>query len=215
MRTFGFEREYFVIKPAPITGDIVGFEETIAVAAQEGLPYDGCGYLAEARGENADDVMQAAYNLLLEEYRVTKLATEKGLILDPKSRKLDKTFKFNAMRTYGKQAQSDFSMSGKWNTPSLSHAGLHVHFGREVTHTCYTCKPKNRKEVKVAPGLLNIPAIIMRLDKEFKAEIKAAKRALGLYKIQPWGFEYRSLPATIDPVVVAQFIKDKVQEVMV
>jgi hypothetical protein len=193
--TYGFEREYFVLR---------GFD--VVVAATEGLPADGCGYLAEARGLHSPDVINAAHLLLADEYRLRKLAESKGLALDSTSRKLDKTFKFNAMRAFGKTAQTDFSMSGKWNSPSLSHAGLHIHFGRELVYTT-----KEGQKVKVGAGIINIPAIVLRLDQRFKAEIKAAKRALGLYKIQPWGFEYRSLPATIDPLTVAEFVQDSIR----
>jgi hypothetical protein len=189
--TFGFEREFFVLRG-----------EEVCVAATENLPHDGCGYLAEARGKEDHNPTTAAFLMLADEQRLKVSALAKGLTLDTASRKLNKTFKFNAMRNFGKQPQTDFSMSGKWNSPSLSHAGLHIHFGKVLYH-----QGKKRK-VLIGAGLINIPHIITSLDKRFAADIKAAKRALGLYKLKSHGFEYRSLPATIDPVGVATFIEE-------
>lgn len=173
------------------------------VAATEGFPHDGCGYLAEARGEFHENALTAAFLLLAEEHRIKEQADRKHRILSTESRKLDKKFKFDAMRKFGKQIQTDFSMSGRWNSSALSHAGLHVHFGNVLTY-----RTKENGEITIGVGLLNIPRIIFALDQRFKAEIKAAKRAPGLYKLNNWGFEYRSLPASLDPIIVANFVSE-------
>lgn len=187
--TYGFEREFFVLRG-----------EQVLVAADEHLPFDGCGYLAEARGQEHTDPVKAAYLLLAEQHRIEKMLTD-GARLETPGRKLDRSFKHACSRKFGKRPQSDFSMSGKWNSPTLDHAGLHVHFGRVLTYT-----DKDGRERTVGAGLINIPAIVHSLNTRFKTEIKDAKRALGLYKLNSHGFEYRSLPATLDPIVVAEFI---------
>lgn len=65
--------------------------------------------------------------------------------------------------------------------------------------------------IDTVPGLINIPKIIFYLDAEFAREIKEAKRATGLYQMKSYGFEYRSLPATIDILEVADFLeKEKI-----
>lgn len=189
--TFGFEREFFTLR-----GD------EVVVAANEKLPADGCGYLAEARGEPSTNITNAAYLLLADERRLQARATKLGLTLDTASRKLPKTFTFTAMRQFGKQPQTDFSMSGKWNSPALSHAGLHVHFGNKL----YYADDKGTKHF-VGAGLINIPRIVNLLDKQFRTQVLEARRALGLYKLKSHGFEYRSLPATLDPLQVADYLE--------
>lgn len=194
--TFGFEREFFVLKPEQ------GGEDIVVVAADHNLPHDGCGYLAEARGRPHWCALDAAFSLLADEHTLRGRATRDGLKLSPESRKLNRKFKFDAMRKFGKQPQTDFSMSRRWNSTALSYAGLHIHFGSELKYT-----DKDGRERTAGAGLINIPRIIMALDKEFATVIKAAKRVPGLYKLKDWGFEYRSLPATLDPVVVADFVQ--------
>ena len=192
--TFGFEREFFVLDPF----------QKVLVAANLHLPFDGCGYLAEARGEPHQNVEKAAWLLLAEEARIRSLLKD-GQTLSTEARKLDKTFKHTCMRRFGKQVQTDFSLSGRWNSPSLAHAGLHIHFGREITF-----KDKDGTLHHLGAGMINAPRIIWLLDKEFKKDIKDAHRATGLYRLRDHGFEYRSLPASIDVLRVAAFINKEI-----
>jgi hypothetical protein len=195
--TFGFEREYFVLdKGEPV------------IAAEHSLPFDGCGYLAEARGESHHDPQRAAYLMLAEEDRIVRLAAKHGLTLDTDTPwKLDRALLRQCARVYGKRPQTDYSMSGKWNKSSLQHAGLHVHFGKCVEYT-----NKDGVRVNAGPALINIPRIVFLLDRHFKDIIKESSRALGLYKIQPHGFEYRSLPAYANPLDVVAFIQEHREE---
>lgn len=197
--TFGFEREYFVKDDA---GNFL-------VAHSVGLPYDGCGYLAEARGDQHEQPDKAAGLLLVEERRLIEKAAEKKLTLVVETpQKLDKTFLHNAMRQFGKNPQTDRSLSGKWNKQGVQHAGLHVHFGNQRTINYFNDQLKRSFEVARVVDLFDIAAIIWSFDKEFGKVIKKAQRATGLYKMQPHGFEYRSLPATVSPFQVADFIRD-------
>lgn len=67
-------------------------------------------------------------------------------------------------------------------------AGFHVHFGAYCP--------------------IDMPLIIKAFDERFKKEILAAQRTLGAYRMKPHGFEYRSLPATIDSIAVTQLLID-------
>lgn len=197
--TFGFEREYFVKDDA----------EKFVVAQNVGLPADGCGYLAEARGDHHSQPDKAAGLLLVEERRLIDQAAAKKLtLLVETPQKLDKTFLHTAMRQFGKNPQVDRSLSGKWNKQGVSHAGLHVHFGNQRNITYYNQQLQKNIDVSTVVDLFDIAAIIWSFDREFGKVIKKAQRATGLYKMQPHGFEYRSLPATTSPFEVADFIRD-------
>lgn len=188
--TFGFEREFFLVSLS---------DGSVKIAAEHGLPHDGCGYLVEARGQAHRSPIEAYYLLRAAEHR---LKIPSGMQLQPNSRKLDKKFKHECMRKYGKNPQTDFSVSGRWNSSSLSHAGLHIHFGKRLTYW-----DDEGKERTAGAGLINIPRIIKALDTQFKTTIKAAKRAPGLYKLKDYGFEYRSLPSDMNVVAVAEFLE--------
>lgn len=63
-------------------------------------------------------------------------------------------------------------------------AGLHVHFSR---------KTSDGKRVQ-----LPMFKIVSEMDKIFFDEIKESKRMHGEFEVKPYGFEWRSLPATAD-----------------
>jgi len=68
-------------------------------------------------------------------------------------------------------------------------AGLHVHFSRKL----------EGKRVQ-----LPIYQIVRCMDGVFAKEIQSAGRIPGEYEIKPYGFEYRSLPSTVDPEKVVK-----------
>jgi len=68
-------------------------------------------------------------------------------------------------------------------------AGSHVHFSRKL----------DGKRVQ-----LPIYQIVRCMDAVFDKEIQSAGRIPGEYEIKPYGFEYRSLPATVDPEKVVK-----------
>jgi hypothetical protein len=78
-------------------------------------------------------------------------------------------------------------------------AGLHVHFSNPR-------KVDGRVGQTVVSEHFDFVQIIRDLDKEFKDWIEAAERVPGMYELKPHGIEYRSLPATIDPLLVASFL---------
>ena len=60
---------------------------------------------------------------------------------------------------------------------------------------------------------LNVPAdigaIIQRLDKRFQSHWKGVKRHPHWWRTQPYGWEYRRLPATVDPVIITQVLAEE------
>ena len=192
MIEFGFEQEFFVIAN----------NGTLIVAADAGLPHDGCGYLAESRGEHHSDPIMAAYLLRAETHKLVNKIPQ-GSSLSMESTKIDKSIEHDCLRRFGKSVQSDFSLSGKWCKKNVKHAGLHVHFSNN--ETIETKEGQRRKIAK----FFNATRIIHLLDQMFAPEIKASGRATGLYKMKDYGFEYRSLPSSLDAIVVAEFMTEK------
>lgn len=176
---FGFEREFFVKK-----GD------TYTLATD--LPHDDCGYLAEVRGEPHTEPAKALALYHLEEDMLYKKAEKKKLELELSDYvALPSKFRNYCLRKFGKNVNEEGSMYGKFSHHNLSTAGLHVHFSDEKEVVV-------EGRVKKIPGILDMPRWIYGLDKFFAQEIKAAKRVPGLYEMKPHGFEYRSLPASVD-----------------
>ncbi len=96
-------------------------------------------------------------------------------------------------------------MNVKTTRHGVVRAGLHVHFSDIDEHTIVD---KDNKVVKYhTSNQLDIPYIVYQLDKMFKEHILCSHRQPGIYEMKPWGFEYRSLPSTIDSSVLCEFIE--------
>ncbi len=180
IKTFGFEKEFF----------FSGLESgTIAhVPTELRHKADGCGYLLEARGKEMEDPFYAKALLDVEVTRLSALAAKHGFALENLDNKeLPKEFLRICLRKFGKNPARSYFMGGHCYKQNKPRAGLHIHFGnmRTIDNT------------NVAEQM-NMPRIIALMDKEFKDDIKAAKRMPGEYELKNWGFEYRSLPATIN-----------------
>jgi hypothetical protein len=192
MIQYGFEREFFVIK------------QNKYVLCPNTIPHDDCGYLAESRSEPHGDPLKAAYLLLAEEERMRRLMP-KGLklkLID--TIELEPELLRQALRVNGKSAlpHERGSLYGL-DYPANDHlcrAGLHVHFSN-----IFEIRDENKYLHKI-PQILNMPEIIQRLDRAFKKEIETAQRLPGLYEMKAHGFEYRSLPASIDVCRVADVL---------
>ena len=194
MLRYGFEREYFVLK---------GKQH---VAVPKYMPEDACGYLAEARGLPATTPIDAVYNLFAAEYKLQAEAKKNNVRLSckPATRELPREFTKHMLQTHGKNiAKSHNAYGYVFPDNNYSYAGLHVHFSdqRDITHI----GPANTTQTVIA-AQLDMPRIINALDRKFIKEIAEAKRQEGWYELKPWGFEYRSLPASIDAVLVAEFL---------
>lgn len=205
--TYGFEREWFVVNKE------TGIFEKVPV----GLPRDECGYLLEARGESRDNPFEAAGNLLAKEAKLIVEVTDKYKTINIRlidAVKLSHKFYRQMILEFGKNARNNRngSMYGfdYPATDKFSRAGIHIHFGNEykIRVDSKPCKECNaiHTEIREVVGIIDIPKYVSALDKAFKSEIKAAKRLLGLYELKNWGFEYRSLPASIDVWKVAEVV---------
>lgn len=186
--TFGFEMEFFVRKAGVFT-------------LAEGLPRDACGYLAEARGENHRDPLSAAYLFKAEARKLALLAQSMGLeLVRQETADIPKEQLRIWLRKFGKNSAHSFFMGGGAYRNNNPRAGLHIHFGSQrkiITKDGAT---------ETVAEITNMPRIIWLMDKEFKEDIKHAKRVPGEYEIKPHGFEYRSLPSIVDVERVAMFI---------
>lgn len=193
MLTFGFEKEYFVKN-----------RKEYVICPKE-IPMDECGFLAEARGDTHTDVVKAAYLLLAEEYKLAALAQKHGVVLkDISTAELPLQLQRDALRQFGKPTYSvsrgniygiDYPVDDK-----VIRAGLHIHFSNDKTFD-------HKDGVFKYKGVLNIPKLIQLLDKEFEKEIKDSNRLPGFYEMKPYGFEYRSLPNSVNVLDVADVIK--------
>jgi hypothetical protein len=206
---FGFEREYF-ISVAKDRMDVDSDSMLYCLCPPE-LPHDECGYLAEARGLQQDNPRLAAFALLAEESRMRDKAKKLGVdLLLVDTVKLPVTLRREALRLHGKEQypSSRFNMYGKDLPPNdrWDRAGLHVHFSNEEVRTFNGCKECRPVTYTIA-GMVNIPFIVHTLDKAFEKQIKAARRLPGFYELKPYGFEYRSLPTTVDVVEVARIVE--------
>lgn len=193
IKTFGLELEFFVTP--------LGFPDNYVLAGD--LPKDSCGYLAEARGKPSSSILESIYLLNAEIDRITRIATGHGLMLKRQNTADIPREQLRVwLRKFGKSSANSFFMGGKCYKNNNPRAGLHVHFGNELTLEG-GCK---------MAGMINIPRIVRIMDLSFKDEIKAAKRMPGEYEIKGHGFEYRSLPATINlskvELVLNEIIKD-------
>ena len=84
-------------------------------------------------------------------------------------------------------------------------AGFHIHFS---THEWDGLRDRiSHADQSKAPA--DIASIIQRLDKRFESHWKGVKRHPHYWRTQPHGWEYRRLPATVDPLVVTQVLAEE------
>ena len=84
-------------------------------------------------------------------------------------------------------------------------AGFHIHFSTpewdglrsRISHTDQSKAPAD------------IASIIQRLDKRFESYWKGVKRHPDWWRTQPHGWEYRRLPATVDPLIITQVLAEE------
>ena len=176
----GFECEYFVL------------DESDKLVLPKGVPIDECGYLTEARGVPHGDSFEAAFSMLAATARIKRdLAIEKmKLLMSECTIVLPAGLKQEASRNFGKGPVPatrgnlyglSYAPGDKWD-----RAGLHVHFSN-----------RDREMAK----------IVLALDAKFIKQIREARRLRGFYEWKSHGFEYRSLPSTINVEEVAEFIQ--------
>lgn len=196
IKTIGFEKEFFVRKDGKF------------IAAPSTLPADSCGWLLEARGAPHSDPRVAKHLLFAEQERLTKGVVAQGAeLVDADTAELPKELQRICRRTHGKGPSKSFFAHGGAYRSDRPRAGLHIHFG--YARNIYDSQGHL---VTTVQEPANIPRIIWCLDRAFKGEIKASKRIPGEYEMKPHGWEYRSLPSTVDldkVVQVLELIRDE------
>jgi hypothetical protein len=183
MIKYGFEGEFFVASLAdgvlqPISADI---------------PHDSCGYLAEARGVPDSDPLVASYLYKAAVAKLEAVVAKKNLkLIQEAIAPVPADTLRAARRLFGKGPTKYNNIYGLDYKPSdrTRRAGLHIHISDETVF-----RYEKNKEFKYT-NQLDFPPIIQAFDKAFKEEIKSTKRLPGFYEMKPYGFEYRSLPAT-------------------
>lgn len=167
------------------------------VIAPAGLPYDECGFLAEARGNPFSCPTDAVFSLKSSIFKLQDAANKLNVSLDdsplgviPKKLKLEVARRFIKGLT---KHQNLYGFECHRNKSSEHTAGIHISFTDSGT----------------VMGANNIPVtynrmfdwakIFRQLDKAFAEEIKQSKRNPGFYELKPDGrIEYRSLPSNTD-----------------
>lgn len=195
MKKFGFEKEFFL------------YTKTELTICPSTLDMDACGYLAEARSEPHKDpilaiaLLEGACQILQNKAKGLKLKLSSKIPTLELPRKVLK----EALKLYGKgPSRSSKNMWGLeyLDTDNLVRAGLHIHFSdQEIAEL------KNGVFLTYQRQL-DIPSIIVQLDKAFKEEIRNSKRLPGAYELKIHGFEYRSLPANVDMKKVGEVLQN-------
>lgn len=200
---YGFEREFFVKASGKF------------VLCPAVMPQDDCGYLAESRGVPTTDPLTAAFLLLAEEYKLKAQAKRNRVVLvNLDTAVLPPELLRDALRRHGKSPMPvergnmyglDYPSDDKFQ-----RAGLHVHFSNETLLEINITDSQGNKHYKSTStsGFIDVPRIIRTLDGAFKKEIEQAERIAGSYELKNYGFEYRSLPASVDVRRVAEVIKE-------
>lgn len=190
----GFEREFWLLKQNK--------KENMIVEPHEyGFPFDEFGFLVEIRTHPHT----TPRGLLDELNRLTlshkAQARSLGLRLHLQARRfLGESLKNCLKKKYAWDSLPDLT-ANVHNGVTTTHAtgvenligtaGLHVHFSRHDTQG---------RRVQ-----LPILSIVRAMDDHFNQTISRACRICGEFEIKPHGFEYRSLPATVDVNEVAVF----------
>jgi hypothetical protein len=199
---FGFELEFFLThKKIPVL---------IPSALRQHA--DESGWLVEARGKPRSCAIEAAFSLQAAIHKLRNELKIKGHRLTLKAvERVTFEVVTQARKTFVKGRNLYRNMYGL-DLPPIRHeengdiwakAGLHIHFSnyyeiqdeKQCTHKVHKC--------------LDMTEIIRLLDAEFANEIKTTERVPGMYEFKNHGFEYRSLPATINILEVAEFLRSK------
>ena len=163
-----------------------------------GYPTDGNPYLLEIRGKQAGTALEAKYNMLhlqeFEQQRLRKAGYD--IDFDTNAIVLDRAERAELRRQEIKSPMQQYRIGGGIRLPraGVVTAGLHVHFDNGFERS--RCCSRVSRSIEASP--VNIPRIVYVLDKAFWNEILKAGRQPGLYEMKPYGFEYRSLPTTVD-----------------
>ena len=182
---FGIELEHFYL----VEGQVAKVPPTI--------PHDDCGWLVEYRGLPYDSPFEAVGSVLAAKKRIklpegAELGTENFM-------RVPRSVKLACRREYVKGIINYQNLYDR--APSrLDHAGVHVSF------TSPYIRRLKSGEIRINQ-MWDFSTLFRALDKEFRDEIRAARRVPGFYELKYDGrIEYRSLPQSVDLWKVAEFL---------
>lgn len=145
------------------------------------IPHDAYGILAEVRSEPFEN----PFDTLKSYY--AKLKELEALVAKHDC-------------TLHNIAEHPIASSGR----KLETAGFHIHFGKQWDITTVTYGLNNQY---VAPP--DIAAIIARLNRRFEPYYKGIQRHPHHWRPKAHGWEYRRLPATVDPAMVTLVLAEE------
>jgi hypothetical protein len=195
MLKWGLEKEFFLLDAE---------NKPYVIQREWSLPFDECGWLVEARGNPFYNIIDAVFSLKAEIYKIEQTLVKvneslKATVLhldDCSVCKVDRKARVLAARSYGKppiKYQNFYGHDHHKNAITEATAGVHISITDPVTIT-----RKDGTDYTYHPNF-DWPQIFLTLDREFKEEIKAAKRQPGFYEMKQDGrVEYRSLPSNVD-----------------
>src|ERR1051326_8940348 len=194
MLQVGLEKEFFALN-----------EENEVVLVPDKLPRDDCGWLVEARGEPAKDIVEAVFSLRAAVFRINKSLAQYNANNHPENAQIPlsdapvmrvyKETRIEAQRRNDKgriKYRNLYGHDTHRTTLAEATAGVHVTFSNAGKVHC-------KEETFSYNANFDWPYIFHKLDRAFEEEIKAAKRNPGFYEVKTDGrVEYRSLPANVD-----------------
>lgn len=195
----GIEREYFLLDE----------KSNIVEPKLFGFPIDEYGFLVEIRTQphtKASSLLDEL-NRLIDAHKTQaerlglKLHLAHRMRLNPLFvKQLHKAYAWDYLKDItanihsGTDCSHATGIQGFWGT-----AGLHLHFSKKrIIKHCSNFPTISRIQ-------LPIRKIVLAMDVKFSDEILKSNRIEGEYEIKPYGFEYRSLPASIDIKPVVDF----------
>lgn len=162
-----------------------------------GMPVDGFAGLVELRSPPSWDPYEC-YGNIISQCKKLEDKYDCKLVLNPSHTFSASELSVIRRSTWAPVKDRTSIISNLYNSkPKLlgrgvAMASLQINISNQIGRAWTT---KDGEAIKAQYGMLDIPAVVRKLDEIFAAEIKAAKRAPGWYAVkQDIRLEYRSLP---------------------
>jgi len=166
-----------------------------------GFPFDEYGFLIEIRTHPHSTVkdLLEEFNCLWLSHKARAEALGLRLVIQPR-RFLGKNLINCLKQKYGWDVLPDLT-ANVYSGIRKSHAtGVDVEYGTAALHVHFSSHDKKGRRVQ-----LPIREIVFAMDARFNEVVAKAKRIHGEFEIKVHGFEYRSLPATVNIKEVVEF----------
>lgn len=142
------------------------------------LPYDAHGTLVEVRSEAFENPYQTLASYNAKKAELEAAVAEFGCTLHNIN-------EHQVMHSY----------------PRLETAGFHIHFGAN-----FGLNYDHYYNPIVPPDIKVVADMITQLDEAFKPYYTGVNRHPHIWRVKPYGFEYRRLPATTSAVTITQVL---------